>query len=75
MATLHNNSGRTLLIAGVSDNHWLPGTTREINLETQPDYSAVGRAYMRGELDEVFEGEAVEGDATEGAAKPARRRR
>jgi hypothetical protein len=55
--TLQNNSGRDLLIIGGADAHWPSGTVRVVDLDAQPDWSAVSRAFLNGELHEVIEGD------------------
>lgn len=58
--TLQNNSGRDLLVIGDTDAHWPSGTVRVVDLDAQPDWSAVSRAFVNGELHEVIEGDTFD---------------
>lgn len=58
--TLQNNSGRDLLVIGDTNAHWLSGTVRVVDLDAQPDWSAVSRAFLKGELHEVIEGDTFD---------------
>lgn len=58
--TLQNNSGRDLLVIGDTDAHWPSGTVRIVDLDAQPDWSAVSRAFVNGELHEVIEGDTFD---------------
>lgn len=58
--TLQNNSGRDLLVIGDKNAHWPSGTVRVVDLDAQPDWSAVSRAFVNGELHEVIEGDTFD---------------
>ena len=58
--TLQNNSGRDLLVIGDTNAHWPSGTVRVVDLDAQPDWSAVSRAFVNGELHEVIEGDTFD---------------